>query len=113
MNAAEAVERAAATGRWMVAAWRIDDAGTMHLDRVWMNFPEERIGEAVELLRSDVAKAGVASIRPLSAFPGWDAMIAERQRKQDLMKRMLADVDREILDVSVVPPKPNDEGEKT
>ncbi len=52
------VTRATTSGKWMVAAWRID-GNTIFLDRIAFNFPKADVDTAMQLIVQDVQKLKV------------------------------------------------------
>ena len=70
-NEQEALEAAlgpaaAAEGKpWMVAVWCVDEEGKMVMHRTTWNFPLQRMTEARELLRENMAEELCPRVEPL------------------------------------------------
>ena len=50
---AQKFKQAKASGKWMVAIWRVSD-GQLHLDRMAVNFPRGDIDAAMQLIVANV-----------------------------------------------------------
>lgn len=71
-------------GRWMAAAWKINQDGSMEMRRTTFDFPKDRLAEASKLLSENVGDELSNVILPTSPLPEAKDFVVAAEKSFDV-----------------------------